>query len=191
MSDQPETIAAILADFRKFALRAAEEDKTISPESVLLLADKVEAAINLREHNLCVMLATKRRDLDTVIRENEAIRDQLDNLIAAHEYDRRALVDATSPGNAAAMREALTAFVDCIQWICDGDERGIFKKQFAPLLSESRAALAAPARNCDRFATAAEAALAFNADTKTKCGEEISPRLLAWLFDKAKGGDHA
>jgi len=105
MSDTNEPIAAILADFRKFALRAAEEDKTISPESVLLLADKVEAAINLREHNLCVMLATKRRDLDTVIRENEAIRDQRDNLLAAHEYDRRALVDAIAHDNAA--REAL------------------------------------------------------------------------------------
>lgn len=50
MSDKSETLDAILAEFRAFALRAAEWDKMISPESVLLLADKVETAVE-RERN--------------------------------------------------------------------------------------------------------------------------------------------
>ena len=44
-----ETLADILAEFRKFALRAAEDDKLISPESVLLLADKAEAAAQMEK----------------------------------------------------------------------------------------------------------------------------------------------
>lgn len=43
MNTEPEPLAAVLAYFRKFALRAAGEGRTISPESVLLLADKVGA----------------------------------------------------------------------------------------------------------------------------------------------------
>ena len=54
-------------------------------------------------------------------------------------------------GNMAAMREALKAFVESVEWLCEGDERGILKRQFGPLLSDSRAALAKPPRNCDRF----------------------------------------
>ena len=92
MNDQPETISAVLAEFRAFALRAAGESAMISPESVLLLADNVEAA------------AKREREL---------------------------------------LMAALVAFVDSIQWLCDGDERGIFKRQFAPLLSNARAALGA------------------------------------------------
>jgi len=93
---------------------------------------------------------------------------------------------ASSPGSAAEMREALIYVRDLMRSVKDGD-----RVSSLAFLGVVEHALAAPARNCDRFATAAEAALAFNADTKTKCGEEISPRLLAWLFDKAKGGDHA
>ena len=66
----------------------------------------------------------------------------------------------------------------------DGDERGIFKKQFAPLLSDARAALSASARNCDRFATAEEAFNAWESDNK-KPPEQC---FLQWLFAPAEGG---
>lgn len=46
--------------------------------------------------------------------------------------------------NNKAMREALVAFVESVEWLCEGDERGILKRQFGPLLSDARAALAAP-----------------------------------------------
>ena len=78
MSDTPESLSAILAEFRQFALRAAEEDKMISPESVLLLADRIEAAAKFA---------------DAMCRKNEE---------AAFKRGQ-----AAAPGNAAAMREAL------------------------------------------------------------------------------------
>lgn len=105
----------------------------------------------------------------------------------------------TAPGNAATLREALAAFVDSIQWLCDGDERGIFKKQFAPLLSEARAALAAPARNCDRFKTEVEAMEEWNKYPQSRYkGCRVCPHgdtsmvspthltLAEWLFAPAK-----
>ena len=104
----------------------------------------------------------------------------------AHTNDiHDALYLATGiPSNTTALREALTEFVDSIQWLCDGDERGIFKKQFAPLLSDARAALSASARNCDRFATAEEAFNAWESDNK-KPPEQC---FLQWLFAPAEGG---
>ena len=52
-------------------------------------------------------------------------------------------------GDMKAMREALEAFVDAIEWLSDGDKSGLFRKRFAVLLSDARAALALPRRNCD------------------------------------------
>ncbi len=166
MSDTPETFAAILAEFRKFALRAAEEDKMISPESVLLLADRIEAAVE-RER-------------------------------AAHTNDiHDALYLATGiPGNAAAMREALERIVQ----ICHDLE-----PLFTPhaIQQHAEAALAAPARNCDRFATAEEAVAAFADHLRAWenahgiCSEypdhavRVPAGAFAWLFAPAEGGSHA
>lgn len=82
------------------------------------------------------------------------------------DNDARQLADAVervcTNGNARALHDALTAFVDSIQWICEGDESGRIRKQFAVLLSEARAAIASPARNCD-VGTAEEQAHRFHA----------------------------
>lgn len=106
------------------------------------------------------------------------VRSALDRIEAAAKREQ------DKPGNAAALREALVAFVDSIQWLCDGDERGIFKRQFAPLLSEASAALADPARNCDRFADCNSAWKAYNAivDRERLSGFDF------WLFSPAEGG---
>lgn len=52
-------------------------------------------------------------------------------------------------GNQQKMREALEAFVESVEWLCEGDESGKLKRQFKVLLSAARAALSAPPRNCD------------------------------------------
>lgn len=52
-------------------------------------------------------------------------------------------------GNQMKMRDALEAFVESVEWLCEGDESGRLKQQFGALLSAARAALSAPARNCD------------------------------------------
>lgn len=120
MSDTPETIDAILADFHSFALRAATVDhRDIHPESVLLLCDKIKAAVE-RERNA----------------HTNDIHD--------------ALYKATGiPGNSAAMREALErlASIDLDEDIWDED--GADGRKLHNAVIEARAALSATARNCD------------------------------------------
>jgi hypothetical protein len=60
---------------------------------------------------------------------------------------------------------------------------------FAPLLSESRAALAAPARNCDRFATEDEAREAYWAyRDPLEFNDKPFVAITEWLFAPAEGG---
>jgi hypothetical protein len=150
---EPETLSAILADFRKFALRAAEEDKMISPESVLLLADKAEAAAEReRQDAMKTALLTKCKVCEKV-------------------------GPASATGNAAAMREELEQALA----YCESDQRhGIAYSDNDVLVPMLRAALAAPTRNCDRFATAEEAYAAWQ---KHKSLTAICD----WLFAPAKG----
>jgi hypothetical protein len=152
---EPETLSAILADFRKFALRAAEEDKMISPESVLLLADKAEAAAEReRQDAMKTALLTKCKVCEKV-------------------------GPASATGNAAAMREALTKARLYFDHRGEGtnlDDAGMA----IDAITSIDAALAAPARNCDRFATAEEAYAAWQ---KHKSLTAICD----WLFAPAKG----
>lgn len=124
---------------------------------------------------------------------------------------RETVTNCNGFGNAAKLREALQMFVDSVEWLCDGDESGRIKRQFAVLLSDAHAALAAPPRNCDRFATEEDANAAFDkmcdlrGDGLRSCigckyngGERggfpsISRCRVAWLFDTSaqEGGDHA
>jgi hypothetical protein len=173
MSDQTENLAAILADFRKFALRAAEEDKTISPESVLLLADKVEAA------------AERERDED---RQLAAIAESDEAFARCARCDR----PERATGNAAALREALEN-VERVARFCaeaprhtpayptDAARADVLYSRIAELGRVARAALSAPPRNCDRFATAEEAYAAWQ---KHKSLTAICD----WLFATAEGG---
>ena len=89
-------------------------------------------------------------------------------LSAAHKRET-----PPAPGNAAAMREALTRCATLAEY-CAQDIR-------AEVSQVARAALSAPARNCDRFATR-EAA--FEAWLETS----QSLRFTVWLFAPAEGG---
>ena len=174
----PESLAAILAEFRKFALRAAEEDKTISPENVLLLADKVEAAARERE---------------------ELIRVANETMEAVHADARQ----HAAPGNAAAMRHALGIVYD---WILKaGNVHGYpdTEQKRRQLYDMMTKALSAPPRNCDRFASAEKAVAAFADHLRAWENAhgihseypdhpvQVPAGAFAWLFDKAEGGDHA
>ena len=79
--------------------------------------------------------------------------------------DKPTFVCATiAPGNVAALREALTAFVG---YLTQKRIDEVWAKTTLPepgldrLVEQARAALSAPARNCDRFATELDAQLAF------------------------------
>jgi hypothetical protein len=161
MSDQPEPLSAILAEMRDYADHRAADAGGERPAVELLrsYAARIEAAA-MRERN-------------------------------AHTNDiHDALYLATGiPGNAAAMRVALTAFVG---YLTQRRIDEVWAKTTLPepgldrLVAQARAALAAPARrNCDRFATELDARLAWKRETKCKGDYRY------WLFAPAEGGDHA
>jgi len=171
MSDTPEPLAAILAEMRSDADVAALA--FLTPDGLREYADRIEAAV-AREREIA-------RDLGRIDRES-------DNMARAAD----ALEKAIAPGNAAALRDALETMVDCIDWLCEGDDSGRIRKQFAPLLTTARAALAAPARNCDRYADATEMARAFLKDPYSTLGRdslvEVAHRFAEWAFAPSEGG---
>ena len=175
MSDTNEPLAAVLAYFRKFALRAAEEGRTISPESVLLLADKVEAA---------------------EAQERVSLQGTIDKM-------RRAISENT-PGNAAAMRHALGIVYDWILKAGNVHGYPDTEQKRRQLYDMMTKALSAPPRNCDRFASAEKAVAAFADHLRAWenahgiCSEypdhavQVPAGAFAWLFAPAEEGeDHA
>lgn len=82
------------------------------------------------------------------------------------------------PGNAAAMRRALES-VECN--IAEDEPGRFWLQDPEAILHEVQAALAAPARNCDRFATVGAAHKAWRATDQERDFAD-------WLFDKAEGG---
>ena len=66
--------------------------------------------------------------------------------------------------NSAAIREAL----EDSQLLLESFSRGELGAQVREQMRDNQAALAAPPRNCDRFATVKEAAIAFAAEVKNQ-----------------------
>ena len=148
MSAEPESLAAILAEFRAFALRAAEEDKMISPESVLLLADRIEAAAE-RERIKRDKVSFRCGDCAKFGGDCDAGDvDGNEDCIACEKFARRA-----APGNAAAMREALEKFLDFsrrgLAFFTSYRYTEAENAEIEAAFYEAKNALAAPARNCD------------------------------------------
>ena len=86
-------------------------------------------------------------------------------------------------------REALKAFVDAIEWLEEGDTSGHIRKQFSILMSNARAVLARPERNCERFQVAAEALREWQSLVKAE-PNTWDFRYNYWLFapaEKRKG----
>lgn len=95
--------------------------------------------------------------------------------------------------NDMAMREALEEALA----YCESDQKsGIAYSDNDVLVPMLRAALAAPARNCDRFARAAEATRAFQvsrghavlADACLWDDRDEIGAFIEWLFEPEKGG---
>ena len=128
------------------------------------LGDKASAAI----YALC-------HEVRTVRREDAEIKQEVQRL-------RRELLNhRNAPVNAAALRESIEtmrryAMLPQEQLSLSLLQRTIHEK--------CDAALAALARNCDRFATAEEAYAAWQASP------QLTP-ICDWLFATAEGGDHA
>jgi len=123
------------------------------------------------------------------------------------DNDARQIADAVervcAPCNAAALREALEQALA----YCESDQKsGIAYSDNDVLVPMLRAALAAPARNCDRFADELDAQLAFlndvwliSVDKNTMLEkdkfenwtEQMKTRYGRWLLAPVEGGGHA
>ena len=172
MSDKPETLDAVLGmeyngaegheeDTVASIVAEMRETWTDTPPCILSdLADRIEAAAK-RERN-------------------------------AHMNDiHNALYMATGiPGNAAALSEALVKLTDAVRNYFGWDDAPAVQDRddptayFCAEMSAALAALAAPARNCDRFATAEDAYAAWQKHNSLTA-------ICDWLFAPAEGGDHA
>lgn len=211
-TNTPEPLAAILAEMREY-------DNTPPPKRAWLdLADRIEAAAE-REYAEAKDYFAKLHDGPSMIctAKNCAVRNVGISLAAApRKFDEAAFDAAVSepngwsdvadpvaeirkmrgdeqPGNTAAMREALEAARrearDCYdggEYLGEGADPG-----FLRILAIIDAALAAPARNVDRFATEDEAREAYWAYREPlEFNDKPFVAITEWLFAPAEGGDH-
>ena len=179
-----ETIADIVREMREAAkstdLFNGEEvgEPLIRGTKVEEWADRIDAAAERERASLEDALVHCRQYAQKIERENEEGETLLDaeEIIATVDNEFAGIRPARATGNAAAMREALQNLCDCTScdWACIG------RTGFDPLNESclhctgrpernddcpwkmARAALAAPARNCD-VGTAEEQAHRFHA----------------------------
>lgn len=179
MSDTPEPLAAILADYRAdIPAMTSGELPHPTPEYLRILLDRIEAAVK-----------RERAWLDANVnrvRELEAMLDGAANTVLGCAIQQK----QSAPGNAAAMRKALERIVG---W-CEGCHADACEKVCRPeLTSESihaaLAALAAPARNVDRFHGTNAVRDAFDAFAAETGNSDAKPGpFLDWLLAPAEGG---
>jgi len=201
-SDTTEPLAAILAEMRdKRIIRLDGADVT----RCLLrnLADRIEVAYK-REHAQWHG-------------ETNAAKEARNRIACKMRYEFAAKCRAckAAPGNAAAIREALHECLASVTHLralfCNtdpmqGPDRAIRVNDLEPIadkIERATAALAAPARNCDRFQTADEAVGAFADHLRAWENAhgihseypdhpvQVPAGAFAWLFAPAEGGDHA
>lgn len=186
MSDRPETTDDIIREMRDLGALDAQCNDMI-PRSL--------QALGLRTYAARLEAATERERIQrnkVSFRCGDCARfggdcdagdsDGNDDRVACEKFVRRAIV----PGNAAAMRSALSdacyAMFNFLKTQSGGYE------EMAIALDKARAALAAPPRNCDRFAKWHEAWDAFVAEYggPTDPGE-TEYYFGVWLFAPAEG----
>lgn len=168
-TETPEALAAILAEMRHRAENHRLDGWESVAEELEELCDRIDAA---------------------AARERVEIRRDAEIEWTRIGYDERKAEERRAPGNAAAMRKALERIVG---W-CEGCHADACEKVCRPeLTSESihaaLAALAAPARNCDRFATEDEAREAYWAYREPlEFNDKPFVAITEWLFAPAEGG---
>ena len=127
------------------------------------------------------------------------IRVLVERLDAAWKRELESVTKRNGLGNTKKWRDALEAWVEYWMW---GGYDGLREHR---LKAQTKAALAAPPRNCDRFATAEEA-IAAHKQAETNCPPADCPEcpyihgrksgvdcLTAWIFAPAAqegGGTH-
>jgi hypothetical protein len=189
MPETPETLAAILAEMRKAVVPmicGRPKIEAVSIRDVLQWADRIEAAAERERIEL------REDEAKMLLREYAAAPDE-SLTPSALELKRELLRLAPAPGNAAAMRDALEEISARIkqeieQPIPGNDPTGGIAMCEMEVIAN--VALAAPARNCDRFRTLDDFSMADSPiDTPlTNATREQLYKVIRWLFAPAKGG---
>jgi hypothetical protein len=186
-TNTPEPLAAIIAEMRAAAkstdLFDGEEvgEPLIRGTKVADYADRIEAAAE-REY-------AEAKDYFAELHDGPSMICTATNCAV-----RNIGLSFAAPGNAAAMREALEWAAQFVELGVD-DDLGADGQNLTTAAEMARAALASPARNCDRYADATEMARAFLKDPYSTLGRdslvEVSHRFAEWAFAPAQGGGHA
>ena len=193
MSDKPETLSAILAEMRDFAKPFRVDVDLCSnvacPATIGTWADRIEAAY--------------KRERAEWRGETNAAKEARNRIACKMRYEFAAKCRAckSEPGNAAAMREALERIRPLVRAAGVTPYVPERKELVDGALGIIDAALSAPARNADRFATAVEAMEEWGKYPQSRykgcrlCphgdASIVSPAhltLAEWLFAPAKGG---
>ena len=167
-----ETMADIVA-----MLRANASGERFDDFSFSSLADRIEAAYK-REH------AEWHAETDAAKEERNRIACRM-----RYEFAAKCRACKTKPGNDAdAIRDALDDAHRLIEaFLATSGDRGM-RSKFVEMRYRINAALAAPARNADRFADPGEAWLAYKAECDKN---ETVPNMIgaiSWLLATAEGG---
>ena len=148
----------------------------LTADEVLSLADRIEVAYK-REH------AQWHGETNAAKEERNRIACKM-----RYEFSAKCRACKSAPGNVAAMREALE---EARKFLLT-NKHGYFESMLLPKID---AALAAPARNADRFATIDEARLEFQKIRGHKVWADIElwddmdevGAFVRWLFAPAEG----
>ena len=165
MSYEKETIEDIVKEMRG----NAEHNHALVEVSKYLteIADRIEAAANRQFREVAKMIPHEEVDVSKM------------------ETTTPTCEKSSADGNAAAMRKALSdacyAMFNFLK-----TQNGVYE-EMAKALDKAKAALAAPPRNCDRFATLDDARNAFFADyvPDETCSSDTA--FAIWIFDEVKG----
>lgn len=172
MSERQETIADIIAKMRNDA-NAAKLFKTA--DSRFDICRNIEQVLKIG------------RDYQNKDGYRGAHYDTVKLLCDAIEYQQEQLETKTKVGDCAKLREALKATLDLL-WDIHNANRSPQSNQAYAVIRQIKAALAAPPRNCDKYANYIDAMEAFDvfAREQGKLGF-INPYTEAfkWLFAPA------
>ena len=198
MADTPETLADALAAARAMLdddswideVTALDEDgepddfaqRVVRVNDVRDALDRIEAAAKREEIEL------REDEAKMLLREYAAAPDE-SLTPCALELKRELLRLAPAPGNAAAQRESLVNIDEETNVIDRSDlweeREELLDDALYDIRMKARAALAAPARNCDRFADCNSAWKAYNAIAN----RERLPGFDFWLFAPEGGAE--
>ena len=169
-------------------LRNITERDTEVRADVNEIVDVCRAALTSPARN-CDQFATAEEAYSAWQKHN-SLTAICDWLFATAQEGKEATMPSPTPTPPGTPTKVFVRFVaerpegvEC-QIGCDGEESAPPNTR---QIDRNTAAIAAPTRNCDRFATAEDAFKAWESDNK-KPPEQC---FLQWLFATAEGGDHA